>query len=370
MNDRLKTGLRWIAGSMLMTAAGCVLASTNSPADNDGDITTTLTPLPASVTLSTAQLPTYLSYSFTITHYATRSEALAPITLTATTNVVGATGVTADVVASSLPTGCALGTASTTTFSCNFSAGLTAPGSTIAFTVTVKAPTAGTQVTVTSNTSWQEAGDDRRLVTEVEPTRTASTALNAPNPNEVATFVPPSTSATALFTGLGCAPSPLFLGCPATPTQTWTTVVTIPAQPTATTADILQSISPTTCAPNLLTCSATTLTIPGNFSHLTITLRRDASTIAKGAKIANAIVTYSDPAHPNPKVTYPLQVLSCTDTTYGPLPQSGIPCIYSRTAYPRGGEDDDDKPKIAVPPGFAGDWEFVIYALDNGRYQN
>ena len=76
--------------------------------------------------------------------------------------------------------------------------------------------------------------------------------------------------------------------------------------------------------------SITTLTIPGSFQKLIITLRRDASTLAKGAKIASARLYYNA----NPTATLPGdEVLPCTDTTHGTLPQLGIPCINRRTEF-------------------------------------
>jgi len=119
-----------------------------------------------------------------------------------------------------------------------------------------------------------------------------------------------------------------------------------------------------TCAPDLLTCSTSTLTIPGTFlDELTIILRRDASTITNGAKIANARIYYQKTdADGNPVGTTD-EVLTCTDVTYGTLPQSGKPCIESRTAWPK-----KSTPKVQVPLESGGDWWFFIRAIDNGKY--
>jgi len=156
-----------------------------------------------------------------------------------------------------------------------------------------------------------------------------------------------------LFTGAGAV---------ATATDTWATEVVVPPTTIYTTAEILEETTPITCAPDLLTCSTSTLAIPGSFANLVIFLRRDVSTIAKNAKISSARVYYSDPQTPAVGVTYPYEVLPCTNTTtYGSLPKPGIPCIKSRTEFTK---------RTAPTPEWEGDWQFEIWALDNGRYVN
>lgn len=362
MDDRVFSRMSTLVGSATLSVIGMLVAVTPAFA-TDPDVATSVASLPASVTLSTSALPTYAAYQFTLTHNS-ENEILRPVYVKATTAVVDGSGApvsgqTAAFVASSLPAGCSAPTPST--LDCTFADGLVAAGAVKTFGVTVTAPTAGAKVKFTSTTSWKESYES-----EGTPASTVFTLLSAPDPSKVNTYVPTSTQPTTLFTGLGCAASTLFVGCPATSSQTWTTTVTIPASSLATTAEILQNIVPGGCASDLLTCSSSTLTIPGNFDHLEITLRRDASTIANGAKIANARISYDNPAHPAVGVIYPLDVPNCTDTTYGVLPQHGIPCIKLRTDYPK----KSVPPKIIVPPEFGNDWEFVIWALDNGKYSN
>jgi len=103
--------------------------------------------------------------------------------------------------------------------------------------------------------------------------------LGTTNPTVVKSAVPKNGG--TLFTGDGAV---------ATSTDTWTTTVSVPPTAAYTTADIAETVSPLTCAPDLLTCSTTTLKIPGSFAQLVITLRRDVSTIAKSAKISSARV--------------------------------------------------------------------------------
>lgn len=80
-------------------------------------------------------------------------------------------------------------------------------------------------------------------------------------------------------------------------------------------------------------------------------LRRDASTITNGAKIANAAVLYSHDE---------------TNPTFNPLPAcpaSGVPslsapvCLFSRTEFTK---------KTAPTLDDIGDWLFVVHALENG----
>lgn len=171
--------------------------------------------------------------------------------------------------------------------------------------------------------------------------------LGTPDPTQVKTAV--SKAGGVFFTG----------GQIATSSDTWTTTVSVPATTAVTTAEILEEVTLGGCAADLTTCAATTLAIPGTFAKLIITLRRDASTIANGAKISSARIYYSSPTTPDPRITYPYEVLPCTDTTYGPLPQVAIPCLNKRTDFTK---------KTAPTAEWIGDWQFEIFALDNGRY--
>jgi hypothetical protein len=327
---------------------------------------------------------TYASYHVKITHYADRDELLKPVVFTGTTAVVGASGSAEFLSASGLPSNASCNitpsavtpTPTPPTIVCTFLDGLNLKSSFVEFDLVVRTPilalaTTGAQINFTSTTRWTEPNEWRWTSggwihpTEYEPGRSASTLLAAPDPLKVSSYVP--AGGGTLSTGLnGGIPAP-------TTSNTWTATVTLPTTAPATTVGVVNFIDPVTCAPNLLDCSSSTLSIPGGpFANLVITLRRDASTIAKYAKISSAKIFYSDPLHANSLVVYPLQVPACTDTTYGTLPLSGIPCIASRkavyqtitttssttTSYR---DDDDDHKKLLY-------WEFVINAVDNGKY--
>ncbi len=139
----------------------------------------------------------------------------------------------------------------------------------------------------------------------------------------------------------------------ATATDPWTTTVAVPGRLTYTTALIEEFIDANSCSADLLTCNLTSLTIPGSFAFLEITLRRDITTIKPGAKISNAKVYYAADG-----VNF-VEVPNCADSGG---PYTNQPCIAARTAY--------TKKNAPVPTApWEGDWEFVIRALDNGQYR-
>lgn len=188
-------------------------------------------------------------------------------------------------------------------------------------------------------------------INSTEPWSAAAVALGTNNPTVVKSVVPKAGG--SFFTGDGAV---------ATAVDTWTTSVKVPAAGAFTTALISETTGAPPLAPNLSDLSASDLTIPGQFAKLVITLRRDATTILKGAKIDSAVIIYANPTNGgDPRINYPFTLLACTDTTYGVLPQIGIPCVNRRIAYTR---------KTAPTPAWVDDWEFEVFALDNGRYSN
>lgn len=151
------------------------------------------------------------------------------------------------------------------------------------------------------------------------------------------------------FTGYGVA----------TKLDPWVTKVKVPAGSIKATAYVDELVNDG-CPIDLPGCSSSDLSIlsatfPG--SGLEITLLRDQSTIANGAKIADAVIYYRHDSGDYIKVG------PCLDSP--PNPVSGVPCedLSQRYAYPRKSSRRDP-----VPTDFLGDWRFVIYARDNGRY--
>lgn len=115
--------------------------------------------------------------------------------------------------------------------------------------------------------------------------------------------------------------------------------------------------------------SATTTTntaviqIPNNNqlfgSYATIELRRDASTIANGAKIANAAVLYT---HDD---TCALTPSTCTFNPLLPCPANGVPTSSAPVCEMLSQRTEFTK-KNAPTPADVGDWLFVVHALENG----
>lgn len=292
------------------------------------------------------------SYSVTLTNVS-NSGALNVARLVGTTSVVGASGVKA-VFRGSDGAACTTTNVDTTSIDCD--AGRLTVGQSKTFTVTFTAPTAGTNIAF----AWTAVFDNGTSPGNSNGDSGTSDILLDPISNSKVVSDVPANLAVTFFTGSGVATS----------SDNWVTKVKAPSTSLASTGTIEEVVSPVTCAPDLLTCSTTQLTIPSSTfgvaggrplsQFLEVTLLRDSSTIAKGAKIDSAVIYYkkleTDPFQP---------VLACTDTTYGALPKEGVPCEdrTQRYAYPR-----KSSPKTPVPAGFEADWKFVMYAVDNGKY--
>lgn len=312
-----------------------------------GDLAATVTSVLQPVTWASANQPTFASYAITMTN--TKPNAISGVRLIGTASVVNGTS-TAQFYPASSDTHCTATNVQQTAVACSF--GLLQPNAPVSFTVTFSAPTDGDQIAF----AWSAVFDESGGGASDGSAGTTTTGLAPPNDAAVTSVVPQGGNVT-FFTGSGSGI--------ATPSDPWTTTVSVPTGAASTTATVAESSSNVTCAPDLLTCNITTLSIPGTFANLlVITLRRDASTIRNGAKISNARIFYDGATTPDPFVVYPLEVLSCNDTTYGLVPRAGVPCIDTRTAYPK-----KSTPKNPVPTGFEGDWEFIIKAVDNGQYR-
>jgi hypothetical protein len=344
-------------------AAGALLGHLTSARAGAGEVITTVTPLQTNVTYAAAasggapELTTYVGYAVTVGNAPGNSNTINKFRFTGTTAVTDA----AEQAVFSASDGLAC-VASNGGTSIECAIGTLRAGQSVSFAVFFKAPQkatngvadgAGTDFVNFSGTTFYAEGTGGVPVStpdnSAKPWAAAPVELGTNNPTFVKSAV--QKIGGSLFTGSGAA---------ASPADTWTTSVVVPASASYTTAQI-EETTDVPLAANLLDRSITTLTIPGSFAKLVITLRRDASTIVKGAKIASARLYYDSPTTPAPGVVYPYEVLPCTDTTHGTLPKPGIPCISRRTEYTK---------KNAPTPDFEGDWEFEVFALDNGRYVN
>jgi len=381
MSERVRLQSAWLALTLAFSGGAWATGS------SDIDVIQTVTRNLDSVTYSTAALPTYASYGVKLAHYASRNELIKPVYFEASTKVVDAGNaasatLSAPFLASALPAGCVIGDAPTKV-KCSFPNGMYYKTDKIEFALTVSAPlapstpVAGYKVILTSTASWTEC--ENRYRVQTGPTSTTLLPLDAPNPLNVSTLVLPAGG--TVYTGTNA-------GIPAPSTDsTWAAKVVVPPTANSVATSISNVVDPmgaTTACPrasNLKDCSSSTMTVPGIFSNLVITLRRDASTIDRYSysKINSAIIYYDKPGIPStsPPINYEgyaFQLPSCSDTsTYGgALPKIGIPCIQTRTAVyaPRTTRDRDsdcdpyDKKKKLLY------WEFVILAVDNGRFTN
>ncbi len=347
---RPRTALRLAAAALL--GGGLLLGAAAARAEAASAIVVTTSVLATPVTYSrpaaTPPLPTWAAWKVTVANNG--KNVVNHITFTGATTVLtpgetapflmaeGLGGASVNCTATNLPqtaVNCDLGT-------------LRSGGDAVSFVlifkgpVAVAAPLPADRIDFAWQASYAEALSDNPGASrqDTQSGLAPPTALGTPLVTQVQSTVP--RAGGTFFTGnTGVA----------TAADPWTTTVNVPARLAYTTAMILEAPALNSCAPDLLTCNASTLTIPGNFSHLTITLRRDASTIKPGAKIANAKIYYA-----SDNVTF-TEVLDCA-VTGGPQP--GVPCMEARTAYTK---------KTAPTPQWEGDWEFVIRALDNGRYE-
>jgi hypothetical protein len=330
-----------------------------SAASLSAEVTSELSP----VTWSSVAQPTYAQYRVTITNNGTAN--ISGLRLVGATSVIGGSG-TATFYPASSDASCVATNAGQTSVQCSFP--LLNVGNSIGpFFVTFNAPADGTRIDFAWQAVFNEGvppGSSGDAGTVQAP------ALAAPNPDAVTSIVPANTSALTFFTGGGIA----------TGVDTWVTRVKVPANiSVATKAKVIDAVTDVPLASNLLTLGTSTLTIPNtsfcaendsNFREhcLEVTLVRDASTIAKGAKIDSARIYYQKTdAEGNPILSHPLAEVPACDATLGVLPSAGQPCEdrAQRFAYPT-----RNKPKapIQYDTDALGDWRFVIYARDNGRY--
>ena len=329
----------------LLFAAAMIGVSTSAIAA-DPNVASMVTAVPNTVTYSRPNenppLITFVAYEISIVNNS--KNVLNKVRMVGSTSVAGAETQTAPFV-TSIGLSCAPTNALATAIECSIGQ-LRGGGGSSTFVVIFQAPTEGASVDFAWTHFYSEGTNDSGAHTDTN-TGTTSTTLGTPIATELKTYVPPAGG--TFFTGSTGV---------ATSSDPWTTTVNVPSFAKA---EVKETSSLLTCAPNLLTCETSELKIPGIFPKLVVTLRRDVSTIAKGAKINSARITYTDPATPDPRIVYPYELLPCADTTWGPLPQVGIPCLNKRTEYTK---------RTAPTPDWIGDWGFEIWAIDNGRYLN
>jgi hypothetical protein len=251
------------------------------------------------------------------------------------------------------------------------------------FTVVFEAPSAGQKLLLKWTATYQEGGTDNNgnsSPSNDSQTGTVETVLvtstSAQEDRRLRSYFAASTGAL-LFTGTG-VPSGLTSG------DAWTTTVTIPKGHAGEAQIVEDDNSGNSCGPVLPLCLRSAISVPGSFSDpsigfLVITLRRDASTIPKGAKIDDAPLLYEPGSldtegefhKPFPDTPgFPVRLKLCSALAGGApsLPRADasdvlaaaqqMRCIKSFKVYPNNSK---------TPASQQGDWEWVIWAIENGR---
>ena len=354
----------------------------------DPNVAITVTPIPASVNLRVGDSTTQAAYRVDIVNKSTnvlndvRFEAR--IHLDSVDSPVG-TSYVEDSSAQCAPA--ADPSDSLTGITCSFGQlrGARQGGQNSAgFVVVFEAPSAGQKLILKWTATYREGATDNNgesSPSNDSKTGTAETTLDtstAVNDKELRSYFAASTGAL-LFTSTGVPSGPPS-------TDGWTTTVSIPTG-LADQAQIVEESESNSCSPVLPQCLRSAVSVPGSFvdttptnadvRFLVITLRRDASTIPNGAQIAKAPLLYEpgsivndvfQPEFPPTDSRFPVRLKLCSDIGGAPsLPPAGtLPdqaaqqkrCIKSFKAYPKNYKE---------LPGLQGDWEWVIWAIENGR---
>ena len=366
---------RWVGSAFL--AAGLLVGSNAALAAN-ATFTVDVQSIPTTVSVSRPGLITYAAFTVSIqntsgnTSNAIRFSGSADVSgdLTAANGNAGATATYVETIPTSA---CTPTTPGGTTIQCNF--GQMKNGANNSFVVIFAAPTlaAAAQWAADAkiNFSWtldyssgNSSGTPSSLLcngTQVPPpcAATNSTGLVTTQNDKILegflTYIP--SFGGTFFTGTGSSVlGPI--GTNLRPTAlTKLTKLFAPNEQRLTTAqaDVTVAVGGLTSATT--TTITAVITVPNNDqlfgTYAVIELRRDASTIASGAKIANAAVLYS---HDD----------AGTPTTLPHCPTSGDPSGFTPPVCVVWPPTEFTK-KNAPTPDDVGDWLFVIHALENGR---
>ena len=252
------------------------------------------------------------------------------------------------------------------------------------FVVVFEAPTSGERLYLDYGATYKEGGTDNNG--NSSPTNDSQTG------SAFATLVTSAASSDKQLRSYFARTTGALLytrtGVPSD-TDTWTTAVQIPAGVASGEARIVEDSPASSCSnPVIPTCVRTAIRVPGSYPDATpldgdvrflvFTLRRDATTIPTGAQIAKSPLYYTPgtidengvfvETYPN-STEFPVQLKLCKDIGGAPsVAAAGTPpaiaaqqqhCIKSFQEY--------SKNPAKAPPGLAGDWEWVLWATENGR---
>jgi hypothetical protein len=336
-----------LAAAGFLTAIGCGITTSDVAATTvtRNSITATVTALP-----STFPQAAYGAYEFTLTNNSSGS--FNNGRLRAKLETTGATFVTDAAPVEAGKATCDF--LSATEIDCLIGNGEVAVGASITFSFQVKTP-AGTEVKLTWNVRPGE-GDSSSWLPGAETTALSADSTSG-NTAKIETAVPPD--GFFVYTGTNNTPKK-------DADDLHTTAADIYPQPDTL---ILATITEGTAAdkngvcelPSARFCSDLSVTTrsgakaryPSTLADkLTIVLRVDAFEV-KGLNINTARIWYVPDGGTG---DYLPNCPKGSKSNYVPSPGYD-PCIYSRTVFSK-----------KFGPDLAGDWEFVIFALGNGRF--
>jgi len=370
--------MRHVKSGALLAIAMAMLAGTGSALAANASFNVDVKSIPTTVSVSRPGLTTYAAFTVSIqntsgnTTNAIRFSGSADVSgdLTAANGNAGATATYVETIPTSA---CTPTTPGGTTITCNF--GQMKNGAKNSFVVIFAAPTlvaadhwandakinfSWTLDYSSGNSSGTPSSVLCTIGTAVVPppcAATNSTALVTTQTDDILagflTYIP--SFGGTFFTGNGSS----VLGPIGTNLRPTALVkLTVPTGQKLTTAQANVTVAVGGLTGDTTTTNTTIVDVPNNeqlfTSYATLELRRDASTIANGAKIANAVVSYS---HDNTGTPQPLAA----------CPSNGVPttsapvCVFDRIEFTK---------KNAPTSADIGDWLFIIHALENGRYIN
>ena len=353
----------------------------------DPNVAITVTPIPASVNLRVGDSTTQAAYLVQIVNNSTN--VLNDVRFTARTRIDPAASPAGTKYVEDDSALCGLTSGSQTELTCSFGQlrGARQGGQNSAgFVVVFEAPSTGAKLFLDWSATYQEGATDNSGSSSPtndsqnsnEPGKAVFTTLvtsTAVDDKRLRSYFAASTGAL-LFTSTGVPSGPPSA-------DSWTTTVKIPTGSADEAQIVEDNNGGQSCTGVLPLCLRSAVSVPGSFADagvgfLVITLRRDASTIPNGAKINAAPLLYepgtldtSGMFHPSfpPSAGFPVSLKLCSALIGGApsMPDPNTPpalaaqqkrCIKSFQAYPTNNK---------APPGLQGDWEWVIWAIENGR---
>lgn len=309
-----------------------------------GEISATVEPVQANVSLSTGAFETLASYRVTLTN-SSQSSALSTPRFVGTTSV--ASGNVGAKASFKTVAGATCSTANEgTSIDCVIGS-LLAGATSDPFTVTFTVPTSGSGITLAWQAVFNSGAPPGNSNGEVGST---AIVLDPIDDNKVASDVPAGFSLT-LFTGSANAVPNV--------SDKAATKVAVPVSAVATTA-LIKEVTFTTGCSNFHTCYESQVSIPGftgtyPTSYLTIILRQDSSNIKNGTRIESVLIEYVDGVLP------PTFIGDCAGAP--PVPRTdSVPCIAKRVYY-------KNKRVTNWTPELNGDFEWEILNLKNGSFK-